>query len=372
MVAWYIWCSVLAVASAVIGGHWDISWHRSIGRDTFWTPAHMAIYLCGVLSGISSAFLILSTTFMNHSPAQQTSVGVWRFRGPLGAFIGAWGGIAMLVSAPFDDWWHNAYGLDVKILSPPHTVLALGLVSVALGALILILGQMNRAEGGLREKLEWLFLLVFGMILVFTITMGMEYTFRLFMHTGRFYRVVSMIVPIVLTTAARASRRRWASTTVAAVYTVFMLGFQWILPLFPAEPKLGPVYQKVTHFIPPEFPMLLIVPAFVLDLIWMKTAAWRKWQQSVLAGAGFLTTLVAVQWPFANFLMSPGARNWFFGTHYFDYNVRPTSYYYRYLFLPVEKTAREFWTEMGGALFAAVVTTRLGLAWGNWMRRIQR
>src|SRR2546422_9886753 len=23
------------------------SWHRSIGRDTFWTPAHLAIYLAG-------------------------------------------------------------------------------------------------------------------------------------------------------------------------------------------------------------------------------------------------------------------------------------------------------------------------------------
>ncbi len=28
----------------------------------------------------------------------------------------------MITSAPFDDWWHNAYGLDVKILSPPHVV----------------------------------------------------------------------------------------------------------------------------------------------------------------------------------------------------------------------------------------------------------
>ncbi len=25
--------------------------------------------------------------------------------------------------------------------------------------------------------------------------------------------------------------------------------FQWILPLFPASPKLGPVYFPVTHFV---------------------------------------------------------------------------------------------------------------------------
>ena len=52
-VPWYVWCAVLGVTSAMIGGQWDISWHRSIGRDTFWTPAHMAIYLCGVLAGLS-------------------------------------------------------------------------------------------------------------------------------------------------------------------------------------------------------------------------------------------------------------------------------------------------------------------------------
>ncbi|MBV9157528.1 MAG: hypothetical protein JO097_14790, partial [Acidobacteriaceae bacterium] len=45
-VPWYIWCATLAATSLMIGAHWDISWHSSIGRDTFWTPAHMAIYAC--------------------------------------------------------------------------------------------------------------------------------------------------------------------------------------------------------------------------------------------------------------------------------------------------------------------------------------
>src|SRR5581483_6854427 len=113
-VPWYVWCSVLAVTSAMIGGQWDISWHRSIGRDTFWTPAHIAIYLCGVLAGISCGYLIVATTFDKSSPLRETAVSMWGFRGPLGAFMAAWGGVAMLTSAPFDDWWHSAYGLDVK------------------------------------------------------------------------------------------------------------------------------------------------------------------------------------------------------------------------------------------------------------------
>ena len=62
-VPWYVWCGALAVTSAAIGGAWDVSWHRSIGRDTFWTPAHMAIYACGVLAAIVCGYLILATTF---------------------------------------------------------------------------------------------------------------------------------------------------------------------------------------------------------------------------------------------------------------------------------------------------------------------
>ena len=60
---WYVWTAVFAVASGVIGAHWDISWHRSIGRDAFWTAPHIAIYLKGVLAGLTCGYLILHTTF---------------------------------------------------------------------------------------------------------------------------------------------------------------------------------------------------------------------------------------------------------------------------------------------------------------------
>ena len=58
-IPWYIWCATLAVTSVIIGAHWDISWHTSIGRDTFWTPAHGAIYLCGVLAGIAFGYFVV-------------------------------------------------------------------------------------------------------------------------------------------------------------------------------------------------------------------------------------------------------------------------------------------------------------------------
>jgi len=170
----------------MVGVHWDISWHRSIGRDTFWTPAHLAIHLCGVLAGISCGFLILTTTFGQNGALRAASVRIWGFRGPLGAFIAAWGGIAMLTSAPFDNWWHNAYGLDVKILSPPHMVLAAGIAGVLLGALILILGYRNRAAAAESDTYLCLFLYVGGMTMVCFMVLEMEITSRVVMHSAHF------------------------------------------------------------------------------------------------------------------------------------------------------------------------------------------
>jgi hypothetical protein len=355
----------------MIGVHWDISWHRSIGRDTFWTPAHLAIQFCGVLAGVSCGYLILATTFGGRSELRESSVRIWGFRGPLGAFLAAWGGIAMITSAPFDNWWHDAYGLDVKIISPPHMLLAAGILAVHLGALILILGNMNRAEGELRQRYQALFLYIGGMILVCLMVLQLELTIRTAMHTVKFYRIVAIVAPVVLVGIARASDFKWAAAAVAGVYTTFVLLLSWILPLFPAEAKLGPVYTNVTHFIPSEFPLLVMVPAFALDLLWQRTGGWGAWKQAVVSALVFLAVFAAVQWPFADFLMSPAARNWVFGTAYFGYFTRPTSLYATYQYYGLERGAA-FWTEVALALAIAIGGTRLGLAWGEWMRRIRR
>ena len=137
-----------SVTCILAGIYWDISWHMSIGRDSFWTPAHLADPgSAGSSAACPAPCLIFATTLRRDAPLRATSIGVWGFRGPLGAFLGAWGAATMVVSAPFDNWWHNAYGLDVKILSPPHAVLTLGILGVAIGGVLLVLATMNRATG---------------------------------------------------------------------------------------------------------------------------------------------------------------------------------------------------------------------------------
>src|SRR5262249_22733307 len=155
-----------------------------------------------------------------------------------------------------------------------------GIMAVHLGALILILGQMNRAQGEERRQLLRLFLYVGGMILVCFTVLQMEMVYRSSMHTVRVYLLVALVTPLVLAAISRGSGYRWAATAVAGIYTLFVLLMSWILPLFPAEPKLGPVLHRMHEFTPPEFPLLLVVPALVLDLLWQRTAGWGILRQS--------------------------------------------------------------------------------------------
>ena len=198
-VPWYVWSAALAVTSTTVGLYWDISWHIGIGRDTFWTPAHLAIQFGAVLTGLSCAYLILHTTFAGDEVAKENAVRIWGLRGPLGAFIAAWGGFCMLTSAPFDNWWHDSYGLDVTILSPPHVVLLLGIFVMGVGGLILTTARMNLASGQSRSKFNQILLCSGALLLCLLLMLGFEYVGdQTLMHSAIYYRVLGMIAPVVL------------------------------------------------------------------------------------------------------------------------------------------------------------------------------
>ncbi len=369
-VPWFVWSSLASVTCIVVGLYCDISWHLTVGRDTFWTPAHIAIQLGGIIGGLSGCVLIFSTTLGRGSALRDRSIGVWGFRGPFGGFLAAWGAATMVVSAPFDNWWHTAYGLDVTILSPPHTVLVLGILGVAVGGVLNVVATLNRASGELRARLAWILLAIGAEILVLGMIAIFEYTFRVQLHGARSYRAIAIVAPLTLVAVAQVSGRRWSATAVAGGYTLFMAAMLWILARVPAEPKLGPVYQAITHFVPLNFPVLLVVPAVAIDVARGRIAGWRRWPQAIALGCVFLAALVAVEWPFASFLLSDASHNWMFGTHYYPYFMPPTALAVRGEFLV--ETRGALWSGMAEAAVAAVITSWIGLAIGDALQRIRR
>jgi len=372
-IPWYAWCLAAAATADNFGGYWDISWHISIGRDSFWTLPHLMIYLAGILAGISCGYAILVTTFGASRELKEQSVSIWGIRAPLGCFVATWGAFAMLASAPFDNWWHNAYGLDVKIISLPHSILALGEAMISFGAMLLVCAQVNRASGGYQQKLDRLLLYIGGVEIFGAALFALESTPIEFMHSSSFYRAMGSTFPIVLLALSRVSRSRWPATAMAGIYTAGFLAFLWIFPFFPAEPKLGPVYQHITRMVPLWFPTLLIVPAFALDLLRDHFGErWGSWPSAIVAGCLYLAAFIVVQWPFADFLMSPLARNRVFGTIFFAYFDSANILYNPYKFVDLDKTQAAFYGGMVIALITAIIFCSIGMALGNWMRKVQR
>lgn len=379
----FLYVTVFASLCVIVGGIWDISWHISIGRDGLFSPPHLAIYLGAVVSGLFSGYQVLKTTFAGSPAEKAQTVRFWGvFHSPLGALFCIWGAVAMITSTPFDDWWHSTYGLDVTILSPPHTILGLGIAMVQFGAMISVLGLQNRSgqmgeiSDGVRTKrdkvLRWMFIVSAGLLLTMVAGIVSEQLGRHAMHHSRFYRITGGAFTFFLVAVARSSRLRWAATATAGVYIAIVLLISWILPLFPAEPRLGPILNHVTHFQPYRFPLLLVIPALAIDWILNRFSKTNEWLLALTIGVAFVALLLAVQWPMGDFLMSPAARNWVFGQESWYFGMDP-NHQYRYAFAPNKlQTAAAFLKGLGFAFVISTLSARIGLYWGKWMQKVQR
>ncbi len=290
----------------------------------------------------------------------------------------------MLTSAPFDDWWHNTYGLDVKIASPPHALLGLGMFAVMLGVLLYVLSWQNRVTGREQSRAAWLFTLSIGLMVSMMSVFATEYTWPNAQHTSTFFQVICHQFPFLFVMAARASRHRWAATVAAGTYTTILLAMIWLLPLFAAQPKLAPIYNPVDHMVPPHFPLLLIFPAFAIDCFahWFgvkRIESTEAWWRRALKNLVFITCCAVVylglmlvtQWFFSAFLLSPASDNWVFAGRgrIWPYYSQPGEMMFDYWDIDTDPFT------LRGALIAlviALIATRLGLWCGHWMLKVRR
>jgi hypothetical protein len=369
-IPWYLYPILASSAAIAIGLIWDISWHRSIGRDTFWSPPHLLEQAAAVVTGLVCGYVVLRTTFVGTPEERANSVRFWGFRGPLGAWLCIWATLMMITSAPFDDWWHNAYGLDVQIISLPHMVLAAGMLGIQLGAMLLAASAQNRAtDARTRRRLGFLYSVAAGILLAMAATVVMEEgSLANQMRGPAFYLYTGAVMPLVLVAAARGSGIRWSATIAALVYTGIQLAMIWILQLFPATPMLAPIYNPVTHFVPPPFPLLVVVPAIAIDLL-IRRWRWNEWLLVPVVGIGFVALMLAVHWYWSAFLLSPSARNYFFSADRWGYDMRVGPWRHQYWTL---QTGMTLVRGLGMAAIAATISAGIGLLIGRGMAKVRR
>lgn len=374
----YIYAVSLASLLVIIGIIWDISWHTTIGRDKLLSPPHNLVYLGALFGGLFSGIQVLWNTFKGTDAIKSGLVKVWGFfYSSLGALFCIWGAIAMLTSAPFDDWWHNTYGLDVEILSPPHSILALGMLFLQFGACVGVVKFLNRdkdASGSASPKvLRILYIIAASSLLTMICTILTEFLDTRNQRTGLFYIVAAAAVLLFLPALARPLRLRFGMTYITLGYFIILAVSNWVLQLFHAEPLLGPIQNPVDRFQPLQFPLLLFIPAMGMDWVYHNVGK-NDWIKSLAMSLVFVVLLALVQYPFSGFLLeSPNARNWFFGSHSWYYGANP-NWEYRFRFAPWELQS---WSVLLMQMAAAValgglVTARLSLRWGKWLGMVQR
>ena len=373
---WPLYAVLFASLSIVTGLIWDISWHRSIGRDTFWSPPHLLEQLAAVVAGVTCGFVVLQTTLAGGAYERKRSVRFWGFYGPLGMFVCIWGTLMMITSAPFDDWWHRAYGLDVRILSPPHMVLAFGMIAIEVGAMLTILARQNRATGNESNHLGFLYIGSAALMLTMHATVLIEEaSFPHQMHHTHFYRMTAIFFPGALVALSRPSRMKWPATTAAAIYMAINVVIMWVLQISPAQPELAPIFNPVTNMVPQPFPLLLVAPAFVIDLI-LQRSRLSEWKLAAVIGSAFVSVMLLVHWFWAYFLLSPLAQNIVFGQGRWDYDIPPGDWTNQFWYF--DTNANGEWSPLlfvGGLVVAfviAILSARAGLALGRKMSRVQR
>ena len=380
----YVYVSVIASMCVILGILWDIAWHMSIGRDGLFSAPHVVTYVGAATAGFFSGYQVLKTSFWGTLLEKGKMVNFWGiFYSSLGGLFCIWGGIASLTSAPFDDWWHNTYGLDVQILSPPHTILLLGLMSVQMGAMVGTLAFLNRKdkidslsvqENAKRtNRLQWMFILTAAFFITSIFTFLSESLGRWAMHRASFYQVASAAFPFILLATGRASGKKWGITYICIAFLIFDWAVNATIRLFPAEPLLGPIHNKITTYQTLGFPLLLFIPAFAIDWLRDKFSAKNDWLLALFLGLTFTIILFITHYPFGTFIHeSPLARNWFWGSESWSFQ-NDADWEYRYKFSSRNNIGLIDWTKgLALALLFSVISSRIGLAWGNWMKQIQR
>lgn len=267
---------------ASAGGYWDIAYHVNRGRESFWQPPHLLIY-----GGIVSTMLAVGVGLAWDRAAGRPNlrlIGARLREFPMLRFAM----VAMVIqlsSAPFDEFWHATFGLDVSVWSPPHLFLIFGGMLTNLG---LALMEADALRRGLSTAWWRMVAFAAGALGVATPFLA-EFEFAGIpdWHISRtrpeaLYAVVlALLASLALGIAARGARR-WGATAAMSLFYLWRAAILFILiPLVGQNPPLMP-------------PLALLPAALAFD--WTVREAPHRWRYG-LGGCAFAAVLFALYLP---------------------------------------------------------------------------
>lgn len=213
---WVLVAACIAALSMPFGAYWDIAFHTQSGRESFLQPPHLLIY-----GGILTTLLLMVFSILKKPKG--ITLRKYFSENPF-IKIAFYGLGLQIISAPFDEFWHNTFGLDVSVWSPPHTLLIFGGVTVCFAlAGVPLKTSNNLFVNTLR------FLTLSGGLLICEIFLA-EFEFRMpSWHISQFrpFAVyIGLMVLFVLTAALAAKkniRYHYSATITVVIFLIVRL-----------------------------------------------------------------------------------------------------------------------------------------------------
>jgi hypothetical protein len=256
----------IGVALQISGSNWDIIWHGIGNVESFFTPPHSVIY-SGVALAIGSIILAIILFTVLEQKKGSRSISPFYFLRPsiipFSLKLAVIGSLLQLTAGPFDFWWHNQFGFD-GLLSPPHSVLASGMLMVALGTLIGIY-TIKRDNNNTLFFSKVCLAIAFAVFLM--VAVGMVLMFTLPFSKGQYFDfnpdplaavaaasiVIPFLIGLCLFSAARVTSMPFIFTSITAIImiiqsTTTIISNSYFVGIFP-------------------FYLLNIFPAMLADVI---------------------------------------------------------------------------------------------------------
>jgi len=246
-----------ALFTAVMAGTWDAWWHGALGRESFFSPPHILLYL--------SVFVAISFGVYGW---YKTKEKLWKRL----AFILA----IVPFSAPFDEIWHRVFGIEsvsspLIVWSPPHVALILSIV----GSLVMLLPILKDDKDAIAQRLfgGLAFASIFSLLLFLVSPLEPLGPYHLLGFWGA--GITAGLFGIVLLFA-----KKWLPGIGGA--TIFIAFFCMLSSIgFGEKIALGVTVPPHDH--PPSWLQMfaLILPAVAVDLVKFK----YSWLQGAIAAS---------------------------------------------------------------------------------------
>lgn len=243
------------LCSATTALVWDGWWHVAVGRETFWEPPHLLLYISVMVAVGASAY----EWYVRRER-------VWK-RIALVA-------LAIPLSAPFDDAWHRFFGVEnlntvLIVWSPPHLVLFGALIA----SMVMVLPLLKKEP----EKTQWIFdSYIFAAILA--VLMGIAAPLFPFApyHLLGFWGA-GFISAVIVGTLLAASK--WIGNYGASMTALFLVALYFLY----SAAKPGGIVQIPPYQAEPPFATFFysVVPGIFIDTM-------RKQNRIVLGTVGGL------------------------------------------------------------------------------------